>query len=109
MSLKGITNKKNNYYDYFQALYRFRAWEYKQYQLDPAHFFTLPSLSWIAALKTTNVQLELFSDIDMAFFSDRALSGIFTIFCLLSDFVTRWYCYGWTASCYCKQHVYEIL
>ena len=31
----------------------------KNYDLDPAHFYTAPGLSWQAALKITGVQLEL--------------------------------------------------
>ena len=54
---------------------RFRTWEYEQYQLDPAHFYTLPSLSWCAALKKTGVELQILPDIDMALFIDRALVG----------------------------------
>lgn len=35
------------------------------YKLDPAHFYTAPSLSWAACLKMTNVELQLITDIDM--------------------------------------------
>lgn len=56
-------------------IFRFREWEYEQYQLDPSHFYSLPSLSWVAALKTTGVNLQIFSDMDMAMFIDRALTG----------------------------------
>ena len=37
----------------------------KHCNLDPAHYFTAPGLAWDAALKVTNVELELLSDIDM--------------------------------------------
>ena len=57
------------------SISRFREWEYEQYQLDPSHFYSLPSLSWIAALKKTGVTLQIFSDMDMAMFIDRALTG----------------------------------
>ena len=35
------------------------------YGLDPAHYFKTPGLSWDAALKMTEVKLELLTDIDM--------------------------------------------
>ena len=34
----------------------------KHYNLDPAHDFTPPGLAWDAALKVTEVELELLSD-----------------------------------------------
>ena len=47
----------------------------KNYDLDPIHFYTAPSLSWSAGLKFTNVKLEIPSDIDMHIFFDRGLRG----------------------------------
>jgi hypothetical protein len=35
------------------------------YKLDPGHYFTIPGLSWDAALKYTNVTLELIKGYDM--------------------------------------------
>ena len=35
------------------------------YQLDPAHFLSLPGLAWQACLKKTNIKLELLTDYDM--------------------------------------------
>ena len=35
------------------------------YELDPAHFVSLPGLAWQACLKKTNVELELITDYDM--------------------------------------------
>ena len=37
----------------------------KNYELDPAHFVSLPGLAWQACLKKTNVELELLTDYDM--------------------------------------------
>jgi len=37
----------------------------KEYQVDPAWYYTAPGLAWDAALKYTKVRLELLSDIDM--------------------------------------------
>ena len=31
----------------------------KEYELDPAHFLSLPGLAWQACLKKTNIELEL--------------------------------------------------
>ena len=35
------------------------------YQLDPAHFYTLPGLAWQACLKKMGIKLELLTDSDM--------------------------------------------
>ena len=45
------------------------------YQLDPAHFFTTPGLSWCAALKMTDITLELISDIDMHLMVEKGVRG----------------------------------
>ena len=37
----------------------------KKYNLDPAHYYTASGLAWDAALKLTEVKLELLSDPDM--------------------------------------------
>ena len=37
----------------------------KTYELDPAHFISLPGLAWQACLKKTGVELELLTDYDM--------------------------------------------
>ena len=37
----------------------------KNYELDPAHFVSLPGLAWQACLKKTNVELELLTNYDM--------------------------------------------
>ena len=37
----------------------------KEYELDPAHFLSLPGLAWQACFKKTNVELELLTDYDM--------------------------------------------
>ena len=36
----------------------------KNYELDPAHFFTAPGMAWDAMLKMTGVKLELLKDVD---------------------------------------------
>ena len=43
----------------------FRDMCLKEYELDPAHFLSLPGLEWQACLKKTNIELELLTDYDM--------------------------------------------
>ena len=53
----------------------YREFSLKHYELDPAHFYTAPALSWSAGLKYTKVQLELPRDPDMHMFFDKGLRG----------------------------------
>ena len=43
----------------------FRNMHIKVYELDPAHFVSLPGLAWQACLKKTNIELELLTDYNM--------------------------------------------
>ena len=45
------------------------------YELDPAHYFTAPGLSWDAMLKRTKTELELISDVDMFQFIEKGMRG----------------------------------
>ena len=45
------------------------------YELDPAHYFTAPGLSWDAMLKKTKTKLELISDVDMFQFIEKGMRG----------------------------------
>ena len=45
------------------------------YELDPAHYYTAPGLAWDAALKVTDVSLELFSDIDTLLMVEKGIRG----------------------------------
>ena len=45
------------------------------YELDPAHYYTAPGLAWDAALKVTDVSLELLSDIDMLLMYEKGIRG----------------------------------
>ena len=56
----------------------FRNMSLNIYDLDPAHYVTTPSLSWDAALKCTEVELEILKDIEMVNFIDRAMYGGFS-------------------------------
>ena len=47
----------------------------KNYNLDPAHYYTAPGLAWDAALKVTKVELELLSDMDMLFMVEKGIRG----------------------------------
>ena len=47
----------------------------KNYELDPAHFVSLPGLAWQACLKKTNVELELLTDYDMLLMVEEGISG----------------------------------
>ena len=45
----------------------------KHYILDPALYFTAPGLAWDAALKVTNVELELLSDPNMLLMVEKGI------------------------------------
>lgn len=47
----------------------------KHYRLDPAWYYTSPGLAWDAALKLTNVELELLSDYDMILMIKHGIRG----------------------------------
>ena len=58
--------------DVFQ---NFRKLSMKNYGLDPVHFFTSPSLSWSACLKTTKTEIDLIVDPEMSNFIDSGFLG----------------------------------
>ena len=47
----------------------------KNYELDPAHFVSLPGLAWQACLNNTNVELELLTDYDMLLMVEEGIRG----------------------------------
>lgn len=53
----------------------FRETCLKLYNLDPANYYTAPSLSFDAMLKFTKVKLELPTDVDMLLFVERGIRG----------------------------------
>ena len=54
----------------------FRNMCIKVYELDPAHFLSLPGLAWQACLnKKTNVKLELLTDYDMSLMVEEGIRG----------------------------------
>ena len=57
------------------VLENFRDMCLKEYELDPAHFLSLPGLAWQACLKKTNVELELWTDYDMLLMVEEGIRG----------------------------------
>ena len=53
----------------------FRDMCIKEYELDPAHFLSLPGLAWQACLKKTNIELELLTDYDMLIMVEEGIRG----------------------------------
>ena len=53
----------------------FRDVTLREFQLDPAHFYSAPGLSWSAMLRMSKVELQLLTDIDMLNFVSRGLWG----------------------------------
>ena len=47
----------------------------KNYELDPAHFVSLPGLAWQDCLEKTNVELELLTDYDMLLMVEEGIRG----------------------------------
>ena len=47
----------------------------KEYELDPAHFLSLPGLVWQACLKKTDIELELLTDYDMLLMVEEGIKG----------------------------------
>ena len=47
----------------------------KNYDLDPAHFYTTPELAWKACLKKTRIMLELLLDPEMLLMFERGIRG----------------------------------
>ncbi|GBB99512.1 hypothetical protein RclHR1_35430001, partial [Rhizophagus clarus] len=54
---------------------QFRKTCIKYYELDPSHYVSAPSLSWDAMLKKTGVKIELFTDMSMHDFVEKAKRG----------------------------------
>ena len=53
----------------------FRDMCLKEYELDPAHFLSLPGLAWQTCLKKTNIELELLTDYDMLLMVEEGIRG----------------------------------
>lgn len=60
----------------------FRDVTLANYNLDPANYYTTPGLAWDAALKLTNVELELLTDVSMLdLFGSKAIRGGISTVC----------------------------
>lgn len=64
--------------DVFEA---FRRVCFKNYGLDPLHYYTAPGLSWDAMLKKTGVKIELITAIDMYMFFEKGKRGGISMIC----------------------------
>ena len=53
----------------------FRDMCIKEYELDPAHFLSLPGLAWQVCLKKTNIELELLTVYDMLLMVEKGIRG----------------------------------
>ena len=53
----------------------FRDMCLKEYELDPAHFLSLPGVAWQACLKKTNIELELLTNFDMLLMVEEGIRG----------------------------------
>ena len=53
----------------------FRDMCLKEYELDPAHFLSLPGLAWQACLKKTNIELQLLTYYDMLLLVEEGIRG----------------------------------
>ena len=53
----------------------FRKMYLKIYELDPVNFLSAPGLVWQAALKKTEVKLELLTDIRMLLMGEKGIRG----------------------------------
>ena len=53
----------------------FRDMSINVYELDPAHFLSLPGLAWQSCLKKTNIELELLTNYDMLLMVEEGIRG----------------------------------
>ena len=82
---KNLSNKNlGDYHDLYvqsdtlllaDAFENFRNMFVKVYELDPAHFLSVPGFAWQACLKKTEVKLELLTDGDMLLMVEKGIRG----------------------------------
>ena len=53
----------------------FRDMSFAEFDLDPAHFFSVPGLTWCAAMKHTKATLELLTEPDHLLFVEKGIRG----------------------------------
>ena len=54
---------------------RFRDKSIAEYELDPAHYYTLPSYAWDVMLRSCRVELHTIQDFDMYLFFEQGIRG----------------------------------
>ena len=59
----------------------FRKMSMEYYEIDPSHYVSAPSLSWDGMLKMTGVRIELFTDMAMHDFTEKAKRGGISMAC----------------------------
>ena len=57
------------------ACENFRNKFIETYELDSAHFLSVPGLAWQACFKKTQIELELLTDIDMLLMPEKVIKG----------------------------------
>ncbi|CAG9824524.1 unnamed protein product [Phaedon cochleariae] len=60
---------------------KFRTSCLRTYNLDPAHYYTLPGFTWDAMLYKTGQELKLLANVDMFLFVERGIRGGFSQIC----------------------------
>ena len=65
----------HNLYNRLDVLLLADVFENFRDKLDPAHYYTALGLAWDAALKVTEVKLQLLSDIDMLLIVEKGIRG----------------------------------
>ena len=77
-------NKLGDYHDLYvqsdtlllaDVFEKFKDMCLKEYELEPAHFLSLPGLAWQACLKKTNIELELLTDYDLLLMVKKGIRG----------------------------------
>ena len=48
---------------------------FQEFDLDPAHFFSAPDLTWCAAMKYTKASIDLLTEIDQSLFIEKGIRG----------------------------------
>ena len=73
-----LNDKKTSnpfFFSTVDCIQEFRRLALTEYGLEPLYYYTLPSLSLAAALKTTKIRLQLISDPNIYLFLEAYLKG----------------------------------
>ena len=63
------------YYCCVMCLKSLLVFVFKNYGLDPCHYFSSPSLSWDSMLRMTGIKLEKINNIDVHLFLEKGMRG----------------------------------